>query len=187
MAEGWFNEISEEFHESFSSGLAGDTWSQASSPPSILSAPVEGFICGHMLNAAVQHAPALFYCCAEQPIINQSVINDEYLFSTNEKSCLCLCRLSAAIRRILSPVRATPPTLLFVFKSSICSQQGFLGHVYPATRGEDRWLTCALLLQPADLGVQPLQRVGVVLLQEEQVLLRAVQLILQGQVGRRHG
>lgn len=48
-------------------------------------------------------------------------------------------------------------------------------------------LTCALLLQPADLGVQPLQRVGVVLLQEEQVLLRAVQLILQGQVGRRHG
>lgn len=35
--------------------------------------------------------------------------------------------------------------------------------------------------------MQPLQRVGVVLLQEEQVLLRAVQLILQGQVGRRHG
>lgn len=49
-----------------------------------------------------------------------------------------------------------------------------------------RSLTCALLLQPADLGVQPLQRVGVVLLQEEQVLLSAVQLVLKRHVGRRH-
>lgn len=49
-----------------------------------------------------------------------------------------------------------------------------------------RALTCALLLQPADLGVQPLQRVGVVLLQEEQVLLSAVQLVLQRHVRRRH-
>lgn len=49
-----------------------------------------------------------------------------------------------------------------------------------------RSLTCALLLQPADLGVQPPQRVGMVLLQEEQVLLSAVQLVFQPRVGRRH-
>lgn len=47
-------------------------------------------------------------------------------------------------------------------------------------------LTCALLLQPADLRVQPLQRVGVVLLQEQQVLLGAVQLVFQRRVRRRH-
>lgn len=35
--------------------------------------------------------------------------------------------------------------------------------------------------------MQPLQRVGVVLLQEEQVLLSALQLILQRYVRRRHG
>lgn len=39
--------------------------------------------------------------------------------------------------------------------------------------------TCAVLLQPPDLGMQPLECAGVFSLQEEQVLLRTVQLVLQ--------
>lgn len=40
--------------------------------------------------------------------------------------------------------------------------------------------TCAALLQPAQLCVQPLQGVGMFPLQEEQVLLGTLQLVLQG-------
>lgn len=40
--------------------------------------------------------------------------------------------------------------------------------------------TRAVLLQPPDLGVQPLEGAGVLPLQEEEVLLGAVQLVLQG-------
>ena len=43
-----------------------------------------------------------------------------------------------------------------------------------------------MLLEPSDLGVEALQSVGVVLLQEQQVFLGTVQLILHGNVGRRH-
>lgn len=39
--------------------------------------------------------------------------------------------------------------------------------------------TCAVLLQPPDLGVQALERAGVLPLQEQEVLLRAVQLVFQ--------
>lgn len=39
--------------------------------------------------------------------------------------------------------------------------------------------TCAVLLQPPDLRVQPLERAGVLPLQEQEVLLRTVQLVLQ--------
>lgn len=39
--------------------------------------------------------------------------------------------------------------------------------------------TCAVLLQPPDLGVQPLECAGVLPLEEEQVLLCTVQLVLQ--------
>lgn len=46
--------------------------------------------------------------------------------------------------------------------------------------------TCAVLLKAADLSVKAFQCVGMVLLQEQQVLLRTVQLILQGHTRRGH-
>lgn len=39
--------------------------------------------------------------------------------------------------------------------------------------------TCAMLLQPPDLSVQPLERAGVLPLKEQEVLLCTVQLVLQ--------
>lgn len=42
--------------------------------------------------------------------------------------------------------------------------------------------TSAMLLQSAYFCMEALQRVGVVLLQEQQVLLRTVKLILQGHI-----
>lgn len=39
--------------------------------------------------------------------------------------------------------------------------------------------TCAVLLQPPDLSVEPLESAGMFPLEEEQVLLRTVQLVLQ--------
>ena len=39
--------------------------------------------------------------------------------------------------------------------------------------------TCAVLLQPPDLGVQPLEGAGMLPLEEQEVLLGAVQLVLQ--------
>lgn len=39
--------------------------------------------------------------------------------------------------------------------------------------------TCAVLLQPPDLGVQPLEGAGVFPLKEQEVLLGTVQLVLQ--------
>lgn len=39
--------------------------------------------------------------------------------------------------------------------------------------------TCAVLLQPPDLSMEPLECAGMFPLEEEQVLLRTVQLVLQ--------
>lgn len=49
----------------------------------------------------------------------------------------------------------------------------------PAERGRAAPGTCAVLLQAADLGVQALQRAGVFALQKLQILLGALELVLQ--------